>query len=167
VKITIIQGDITKIKADAIVNAANKTLLGCGGVDGAIHRTAGKELFKECLQIRKEKYPNGLPIGEAVATKAYNLPAKIIIHTVGPRYSSENLNLLKNCYINSLKIAEENKCKTIAFPSISTGAYGAPIEKTVKIVKEVLNNYNSKIIKEVILVLYCEEDYKIYKILTS
>lgn len=161
-KITIFQGDITKIKADAIVNAAHPTLMGGGGVDGAIHRTAGNELIKECIELRKDKLPNGLPTGEAVATNAYNLPAKIIIHTVGPRYYSNDLDLLKNCYINSLKIAEENNCKTIAFPSISTGAYGAPIEQTVKIVKDILDNYKSDVIEEVILVLFSEKDLEVY-----
>jgi O-acetyl-ADP-ribose deacetylase (regulator of RNase III) len=163
-KITIIKGDITKVKADAIVNAAGVgfgNAIG-GGVAGAIRRAAGEELVKECQQLSKNKYPNGLPTGEAVATKGYNLPAKFIIHTVGPRYYSDDLNKLKNCYVNSLKIAEENNCSSIAFPSISTGAYGAPINETIKIVKEVLDNYESKIIKEVILVLYSDEDYKAY-----
>lgn len=164
-KISIIQGDITKIKADAIVNAAGVgfgNAIG-GGVAGAIRRAAGEELVKECQQLSKDKYPNGLPTGEAVATKGYNLPARLIIHTVGPRYYSDDLNKLKNCYINSLKIAEENNCISIAFPSISTGAYGAPINKTVEIVKEVLDNYKSKIVQEVILVLYSEEDFEVYK----
>ena len=163
-KITIIQGDITKVKADAIVNAAGVgfgNAIG-GGVAGAIRRGAGEELVKECQQITRDKYPNGLPTGEAVATKAYNLPAKIIIHTVGPRYYSDNINKLKNCYLNSLKVAEENNCKTIAFPSISTGAYGAPIEETVKIVKDILETYKSEIIEEVILVLFNKRDFEVY-----
>ncbi len=164
-KITIIKEDITKVKSDAIVNAAGVgfgNAIG-GGVAGAIRRAAGEELVKECQQLSKDKYPNGLPTGEAVATKGYNLPARLIIHTVGPRYYSDDLNKLKNCYVNSLKIAEENNCSSIAFPSISTGAYGAPINETIKIVKEVLDNYESKIIQEVILVLYSENDYEVYK----
>jgi O-acetyl-ADP-ribose deacetylase (regulator of RNase III) len=161
-KISILQGDLTKVKADAIVNAAHHTLMGGGGVDGAIHKNAGSELIEECIKLRNDKLPNGLRTGEAVATKAYNLPAKIIIHTVGPRYYSDNLDLLKNCYINSLKLAEDNGCKSIAFPAIATGAYGTPIEKSAEIVKEVLDNYKSNIIKEVILVLFDKEDFEVY-----
>ena len=162
-KLTIIQGNITKVKADAIVNAAHHTLMGGGGVDGAIHKNAGSALIEECIRLRNDKLPNGLATGEAVPTKAYNLPARIIIHTVGPRYYSDNLDLLKNCYINSLKLAEDNGCKSIAFPAISTGAYGTPIEKSVEIVKEVLDNYNSEIIEEIILVLFKKEDFEVYK----
>ncbi|MBI2629848.1 macro domain-containing protein [Candidatus Pacearchaeota archaeon] len=146
-KLTIIKGNITKVKADAIVNAAHHTLMGGGGVDGAIHKAAGKELLEEYIKLRGEKLPDGLGTGEAIVTKAYNLPAKFIIHTVGPRYYSENINLLENCYINCLKLAEENNCESIAFPAISTGAYGCPIEKSAEIVKKVLNNFKSKIIK--------------------
>ena len=163
-KITIIKGDITKIKADAIVNAAGVgfgNAIG-GGVAGAIRRAAGLELVKECRQLSKDKYPNGLPTGEAVITKAYNLPAKIIIHTVGPRYYSEDINLLKNCYVNCLNLAEENNCESIAFPAISTGAFGCPIEKSAEIVKEILENFKSEIIKEVILVLFDEGDLGVY-----
>jgi O-acetyl-ADP-ribose deacetylase len=162
-KISIIQGDITQINADAIVNAAHPTLLGGGGVDGAIHRVAGPELFKECAQIRNNQYPEGLPIGEAVLTKAYGLPAKFIIHTVGPRYYSEDADLLKNCYLNALRLAEEEGCETIAFPAISTGAYGCPIEKSAEIVKEVLESYESDVIKEIILVLFGVEDLRVYE----
>lgn len=164
-KITLIHGDITKIHADAIVNAAHPTLLGGGGVDGAIHRAAGVELFKECTKIREEKYREGLPIGEAVGTKVYNLEkngVKIIIHTTGPRYFRGDPKLLGNCYLNSLKLAEENNCKSIAFPAISTGAFGMPIEFSAQTVKDVLENYSSEVIKEVILVLYKQEDYGVY-----
>lgn len=161
-KLSIIQADITKIKADAIVNSANKSLMGGGGVDGAIHKASGPELLKECIRIRTEKYPKGLPKGEAVKTEAYNLPSKIIIHTVGPKNYFEDISLLKNCYINSLKIAEENNCKSIAFPSISTGVHGVPVEKAVVIIKEVLQRYKTNIIKEVMLVLFSKEDFEIY-----
>ena len=161
-KISIVKGDITKIKVDAIVNAANSGMLGGGGVDGAIRRAAGLGLQDECVKLRKETIPNGLETGKAIVTKAYNLPAKIIIHTVGPRYYSGNINLLKDCYINSLKLAEENNCESIVFPAISTGAYGCPIEKSAEIVKEILVNYQSNVIKEIILVLFDEEDFKIY-----
>jgi O-acetyl-ADP-ribose deacetylase len=161
-KILIIQGDITKLKADAIVNAANSGMLGGGGVDGDIRRVAGKGLQEECIKLRKEKIPDGLKIGEAIITGAYNLQAKIIIHTRGPRYYSEDINLLKNCYINCLKLSEENNCESIAFPAISTGAYGCPIEKSAEIVKDVLNNYKSSIIKEVKLILFNKEDFEVY-----
>ena len=162
-KISIVKGDITKIKADAIVNAANSGMLGGGGVDGAIRRVAGPGLQDECLKLRKEIIPDGLETGKAIVTEAYNLPAKIIIHTVGPRYYSGNINLLKDCYVNSLKLAEENNCESIAFPAISTGAYGCPIEKSAEIVKEILANYQSNVIKEIILVLFDEGDYETYK----
>ena len=161
-KITLLKGDITKVKADAIVNAANSGMLEGGVVDGAIRYAAGKSLLEECIKLRKEKIPDGLKTGEAIQTKAYNLPAKIIIHTVGPKYYSEDIGLLKNCYINCLKLAEENNCESIAFPAISTGAYGCPIEKSAKIVKEVLSNYIARSLKEVILVLYSQKDYDVY-----
>jgi O-acetyl-ADP-ribose deacetylase (regulator of RNase III) len=162
-KVSIILGDITKITADAVVNAANNTLLGGGGVDGAIHRAAGNNLLLECKKLRNTKYPAGFPTGEAAVTKAYNLPAKMIIHTVGPRYYKEDVNLLKSCYLNCLKFAEDNNCETIAFPAISTGAFGCPIEKSAEIVKSVLDNYKSERIQEIILVLFDKEDYNVYK----
>jgi O-acetyl-ADP-ribose deacetylase (regulator of RNase III) len=162
-KIRIIRGDITKIKADAIVNAANSGMLGGGGVDGAIRRAAGPGLQEECIRLRKETIPNGLETGKATITKAYNLPAKIVIHTVGPRYYSGDINLLNKCYTNCLKLAEENNCESIAFPTISTGDYGCPIEKSAEILSEVLENFKSDIIKEIILVLFDEEDFNVYK----
>jgi O-acetyl-ADP-ribose deacetylase len=161
-KISIVQGNITKIKADAIVNAANSTLLGGGGVDGAIHQSAGPKLYEECLKLRKEKYKNGLDTGEAVATRAYGLDAKVIIHTVGPIYPRQDANLLKNCYLNSLQIAEENECRSIAFPAISAGAYGMPIELSAQITREALSEFQARTIEEVILVLFSRDDYNIY-----
>lgn len=160
--IKIVFGDITKIKTDAIVNAANSGMLSGGGVDGDIRRAAGKDLQEECIKLRKEKIPNGLKIGEAIITNAYNLPARIIIHTRGPRYYSEDINLLKNCYTNCLKLAEENDCNIISFPAISTGAYACPIEKSAEIVKEVLDNYKFRKLKEIILVLFDKEDFDVY-----
>lgn len=128
-RINVQQGDITKMETDAIVNAANKSLLGGGGVDGAIHRAAGPELLEECRSV------GGCPTGEARMTKGYNLPAEYVIHTVGPVYSGkpQDATLLTNCYQNSLSLAAENGVKTIAFPAISCGVYGYPIEDACKI----------------------------------
>jgi O-acetyl-ADP-ribose deacetylase (regulator of RNase III) len=161
-KISIIQGDITKINADALVNSTNTYLVRGSGVDGKFHDAAGPELFKELQEIKQTRFPKGLPVGEAISTKHYNLKSKIIIHTLGPRYYLDDLNLLKNCYINSLKIAEENNCRSIAFPSIGTKAHGIPIEKSAEIVKDVMESYKSDIIEEVILVLFNKEDFEVY-----
>src|SRR5687768_12573393 len=130
----LIQGDITKIQVDAIVNAANTSLLGGGGVDGAIHKAGGKAILDECNQIRNKQ--GGCKTGEAVITNAGNLPAKYVIHTVGPVWNGGQSNeetLLFSAYTNSLKLAVENKITTIAFPNISTGIYGFPKNKAAKI----------------------------------
>ena len=149
--------DITKIgsKTDAIVNAANESLLGGGGVDGAIHRAAGPALLKECITL------NGCKPGEAKATKAYNLDNKYIIHTVGPRYYSDPhpKETLINCYINSLKLADSLDLESIAFPSISTGAFGYPIQEAFKIMIETILSYQSKTIDKVYICIYPNEDY--------
>jgi O-acetyl-ADP-ribose deacetylase (regulator of RNase III) len=130
-------GDITKEAVDAIVNAANWTLLGGGGVDGAIHAAGGREIYHACKELRETEYPNGLPTGQAVITTGGDLPAKHVIHTVGPIYSRHNGNepeLLADCYRNSVKIAVEHNLSTIAFPSISTGAYGYPKHEAAMVV---------------------------------
>jgi O-acetyl-ADP-ribose deacetylase (regulator of RNase III) len=124
-----VTGDLTTQNVDAIVNAANSTLLGGGGVDGAIHHAGGPAILEECREIRRTKYPNGLPIGEAVITTGGNLPARFVIHTVGPIYGRESgaeAELLASCYRNCLSLAAENGLNSIAFPAISTGAFGYP-----------------------------------------
>ena len=134
--IKIIQGDITRLAVDAIVNAANQVMLGGGGVDGAIHRAAGQELYKACLKVPEVRPGVRCPTGEARITPGFKLPAKFVIHTVGPVYRDGlhgEPEKLAACYRNSLALAAENGCKSIAFPCISTGVYGYPIEDTAKI----------------------------------
>jgi len=161
-RIELFLGDITTLDVDAIVNAANSTLLGGGGVDGAIHRAAGPMLKEECRRL------GGCKTGEAKITKGYNLLARYVIHTVGPVYSDGKHNeaeLLKNCYINSLRLASENNIKTIAFPSISTGAYGYPIRLASPIAIGSVIDFleNDETIEKVIFALFSQTDLDIYK----
>jgi O-acetyl-ADP-ribose deacetylase (regulator of RNase III) len=161
-KIEIMEGDITKQKVDAIVNAANTSLLGGGGVDGAIHRAAGPELLVETRKI------GGCPTGEARLSKGYRLSAKWVIHTVGPVWSGGQRNedkLLANCYRNSLKVAVENGVKTIAFPSISTGAYGFPLDRATEIaLKETMQFLKkNESLKKVIFVCFGEKAFLTYR----
>ncbi|UQS86193.1 O-acetyl-ADP-ribose deacetylase (plasmid) [Nicoliella spurrieriana] len=139
-------GDITKFNGDAIVNAANESLMGGGGVDGAIHYAAGPELNNECARL------NGCRTGEAKITAAYRLPAKYIIHTVGPVWHAQpsDAKKLKSCYVNSLRLAIQNDCKTVAFPSISTGAYGYPVSAAARIAITTIQNYPSNLIATII-----------------
>ncbi len=162
-KISIIQGDITAVAADAIVNAASSSFLGGGGIDCSINRAAGPELELACREIIDKSYPHGLPPGIAVATRAYNLKAKIIIHTVGPIYGRQDINFLVNSYRNCLKLAEENRCRTIAFPPISTAAYGLPMLRSAEIVKRTLQFFKSSVIEEILLVLPTKNDFDTYK----
>ena len=160
-KIEIRQGDITKLDVDAIVNAANTKLLGGGGVDGAIHRAAGPGLLAECRTI------GGCPTGEARITKGYDLPARHVIHTVGPVYSGkpQDSRLLTGCYLNSLNLANENNLKTIAFPAISCGVYGYPIQEACKIAVDTsvgfLDSHPS--LEKVIFIQFSEKDFNVYK----
>jgi len=134
-RITLVQGDITREEADAIVNAANSSLLGGGGVDGAIHRRGGPEILEECRRLRASRYTEGLPTGQAVATTAGRLPARWVIHTVGPVYakSEDRSALLASCYRESLRVAAELGAATVAFPAVSAGIYGWPLDDAARI----------------------------------
>jgi len=161
-RIEIIKGDITKQKVDAIVNAANNSLLGGGGVDGAIHRAAGPELLEECREL------NGCKTGEAKITKGYNLPAKYVIHTVGPIWRGGNNRedeYLAMCYQNCFNLAEKYNIKTIAFPAISTGAYRFPLERATKIAITQTKKFleRNKSIEKIIFVCFGEKTYECYK----
>lgn len=156
------KGDITQLEVDAIVNAANSSLLGGGGVDGAIHRAAGKELLEACEKM------NGCPTGEARITAGFQLPAKYVIHTVGPIYKPGDADQsiqLRNCYLNSLKLAVQYNCMSIAFPNISTGVYGYPKEEAAEIaiqaVQDFLEEYKGQL--EVVFCVFDEENFGVYR----
>ena len=160
-KIEIARGDITKVRVDAIVNAANTTLLGGGGVDGAIHRTAGPELLAECRSV------GGCRPGDAKITRGYRLPARFVIHTVGPVWRGGNhgeSEMLANCYRHSLQLAVENGIKTIAFPAISCGAYGYPIQDAAQIAVKTTRNFLATVdkIEKVTFVLWGDDIYDAY-----
>ena len=162
--IEVIQGDITKVKVDVIVNAANSSLLGGGGVDGAIHRAGGPEILEDCQKIRNRQ--GKCKTGESVITTAGNLPAKKVIHTVGPVYnggkrSEKEKELLANCYKNSLEVAKNNGFVSIAFPNISTGIYKFPKESAAEIAVKTVQE--SAVLEKVIFVCFDEENYNIYK----
>uniref|UniRef100_UPI003216A323 O-acetyl-ADP-ribose deacetylase n=1 Tax=uncultured Draconibacterium sp. TaxID=1573823 RepID=UPI003216A323 len=161
-RIELYKGDITKLQVDAIVNAANKTLLGGGGVDGAIHRGAGKELLEECRQL------NGCETGDAKITKGYLLPANFVVHTVGPVYNGGKYNeaeKLASCYKRSLEIALAHNIETIAFPNISTGVYGYPKQEAAEIAIRTVVEFlkTSTEIKKVLFCVFDDENYSIYK----
>jgi O-acetyl-ADP-ribose deacetylase (regulator of RNase III) len=163
----IVKGDIADVETDAVVNAANSTLLGGGGVDGAIHRKGGPKILEECKRIRETEWPDGLPTGKAVITSGGNLKAKYVIHTVGPVWFGGfhvEAELLKQAYRNTLKLAVSKGLKTIAFPSISTGAYGYPIEEASRMavgtVKAFLENEDK--LEKVIFVLFSDRAFDIY-----
>jgi O-acetyl-ADP-ribose deacetylase (regulator of RNase III) len=161
-RVQIVEGDITKQQVDAIVNAANTSLLGGGGVDGAIHRAAGRELLEETRKI------GGCPTGEARLSKGYRLPAKYVIHTVGPVWAGghkDEDNLLANCYRNSFKAAKDLKIKSVAFPSISTGAYGFPLERATEIAMKETKKFleTDRMLTKVVFVCFGEKALKTYK----
>lgn len=160
IEIEIIQGDITKLAVDAIVNAANCSLLGGGGVDGAIHRAAGSELLRACIPLK------GCETGQAKITPGFRLPAKFVIHTPGPVYRDGlhgEPELLKSCYKSCLTLAEENGCETVAFPAISTGVYGYPWREATEIAVKMVREYPAQKVKKVIFCCFGEDMLKIYK----
>ena len=165
----LIQGDITKVEVDAIVNAANGSLMGGGGVDGAIHRCGGPAILAACKTIRRNDYPDGLPTGQAVITTGGELPAQHVIHTVGPVWRGGTVNeamLLADAYRNSLEQARQHGLRTIAFPSISTGIYGFPIEKAAPIALQTTRDFAQQhpdAFDEVRFVLFSQPDFETYQ----
>lgn len=163
-KIELLQTDITKLKVDAIVNAAKYSLMGGGGVDGAIHRAGGPSILEECRIIRDKQ--GGCPTGEAVITTGGNLPAKYVIHTVGPIWNGGGEGepeKLRNCYLNSINLAEQHGVKTIAFPNISTGVYGYPKKQAALIAVDTIKSLKNSALEKVIFVCFDEENHELYK----
>jgi O-acetyl-ADP-ribose deacetylase len=162
-EITLVQGDITAQDTDAIVNAANSSLLGGGGVDGAIHRRGGPAILEDCKRIRSERYPDGLPAGEAVVTGAGDLPARWVIHTVGPVYSKseDRSDLLRSCVVQSLARADEVGARTVAFPAISTGVYRYPLEEAASILVRAARQAETAV-AEIRFVLFDDDAYSAF-----
>ena len=166
-RVTVVQGNITQQAVDAIVNAANETLLGGGGVDGAIHRAGGPEILKRCEEIRRTRFPDGLPTGEAVITSGGLLPARYVIHTVGPvkgLNGDRDAELLAACYRNSLVLAVEHNLRTIAFPAISTGVYGYPKDEAAAVASQAIQAFleTDRTLQEVRLVFYSDSDVRVF-----
>ncbi|MFC3574319.1 O-acetyl-ADP-ribose deacetylase [Streptomyces yaanensis] len=161
--ITLVQGDITRQSADAIVNAANSSLLGGGGVDGAIHRRGGPAILQECRELRASYYGKGLPTGQAVATTAGELDARWVIHTVGPVWSAteDRSELLASCYRESLRVADELGARTVAFPAVSTGVYRWPMQDAARIAVEAVRGTETAV-EEVRFVLFDERAYEAF-----
>jgi O-acetyl-ADP-ribose deacetylase (regulator of RNase III) len=162
--IVLVKGDITEQQVDAIVNAANPTLLGGGGVDGAIHRRGGPAILEECRRLRATCYPDGLPVGKAVATTAGRLPARWVIHTVGPVYSprEDRSAQLAACFRSALGVADELGARTVAFPAISTGAYGYPVEEAARVAIRAVRETPTAV-EEVRFVLFDDRAYRAFE----
>jgi O-acetyl-ADP-ribose deacetylase (regulator of RNase III) len=166
-RVSVKVGDITKESVDAIVNAANGTLMGGGGVDGAIHRAGGPEILQQCREIRQNQFPDGLPTGQAVITTAGKMPAKYVIHTVGPVYGrggQDKAELLAACYSNSLSLAVQNSLQTVAFPAISTGVYGYPTSEAAIVASRAIEQFlrGERTLKEVRLVFFGSDDAEVF-----
>ena len=163
-RIRLVRGDITAEDVDAVVNAANSSLLGGGGVDGAIHRRGGPAILEECRRIREQIYPDGLPTGQAVATTAGNLAARWVIHTVGPVFSGseDRSHLLARCHTESLRVADELGARTVAFPAISTGVYGYPLELAAPVAVAAVRGADTRV-EEVRFVLFDEAAYRAFE----
>jgi O-acetyl-ADP-ribose deacetylase (regulator of RNase III) len=163
-RILLVEGDLTEQRVDAIVNAANSGLLGGGGVDGAIHRRGGPEILAECRELRRTAFPDGLPAGQAVATTAGKLPATWVIHTVGPVYSGStgDADLLASCHRESLRVADELGARTVAFPAISTGVYGYPLEKAAPVAVRAVRSARTEV-DEVRFVLFGRATYEAFE----
>ncbi|MXM64031.1 O-acetyl-ADP-ribose deacetylase [Streptomyces sp. HUCO-GS316] len=161
--ITLVQGDITRESVDAIVNAANSSLLGGGGVDGAIHRRGGPAILEDCRRLRAAQYGKGLPTGQAVATTAGELDARWVIHTVGPRFSrqEDRSELLASCYRESLRVADELGARTVAFPAVSAGIYGWPMDDAARIAVETVRATKTDV-EEIRFVLFDERAYEAF-----
>ena len=167
-KVSVIIGDITRQEVDAVVNAANRELTGGSGVNGAIHKAGGAEIYRFCEELRATKYPDGLPAGQSAITPGGKLPAKWIIHTVGPKYAQHDgkeAELLASCYRTALELAESHKLESIAFPAISTGVYGYPPEEAAKVASQAVQSslQGLKSIQEIRFVFFSERELKIFK----
>jgi O-acetyl-ADP-ribose deacetylase len=163
-RIALLEGDITEQEVDAVVNAANSTLMGGGGVDGAIHRKGGPTVLEECKQLRATDWPDGLPTGRAAATTGGNLPARWVIHTVGPVYakSEDRSHLLASCHTESLRVADELGARTVAFPAISTGIYGYPLDEAAPVAIGAVRDAKTDV-EEVRFVLFGRDAYESFE----
>jgi O-acetyl-ADP-ribose deacetylase (regulator of RNase III) len=163
-RIVLVEGDITEQEVDAVVNAANSSLLGGGGVDGAIHRRGGPAIFEECRRIRATDWPDGLPTGRAIATTGGNLPARWVVHTVGPVYAKreDRSALLASCHTESLRVADELGATTVAFPAISTGVYGYPLDEAAPVAIGAVRGADTRV-EEVRFVLFGREAFQAYE----
>jgi O-acetyl-ADP-ribose deacetylase (regulator of RNase III) len=165
-EIMLVRGDITDQAVDAVVNAANSSLLGGGGVDGAIHRRGGPAILAECRSLRDSQYGRGLPTGQAVATTAGNLPARWVIHTVGPVYTqaADRSELLRSCYRESLRVAAELGARTVAFPAVSAGIYGWPMDDAARQAVTAVRQAAAPTVDEVRFVLFTDQAYDAFRV---